>query len=77
MRPLRVLGRMALLFPLRASTIFFLAVLATSSAPVLSAESTPFNGPRDYVVGAYPISCCRRFQRRWTSRHRYRESAIE
>jgi len=57
MRPLRVLYRSALLLLLRASSIiFFLVALATSSAPVLSAQSIPFNGPRDYPVGGSPQS---------------------
>ncbi len=56
MRPLPVLCRSALLLFLRGSTIFFLILLATSLVPVLSAQSMPFNGPRDYVVGSYPES---------------------
>jgi hypothetical protein len=57
MRPLRVFYRSALLFLLRASTIiFFLVALAVSTVPPINAQSIPFNGPRDYLVGGSPQS---------------------
>ncbi|MGA9977905.1 MAG: VCBS repeat-containing protein [Candidatus Sulfotelmatobacter sp.] len=60
MHPLRIACRFTKIFRkgtgLRGVLLFFLAVLAISSVPVLSAQSTPFNGPRDYIVGAGPQS---------------------
>jgi len=38
----------------RGFPFFLLVTLAIFSVPVLSAQSTPFNGPRDYVVGSSP-----------------------
>jgi FG-GAP-like repeat/FG-GAP repeat len=41
---------------LQDSLFFFLAILAISTVPASGAQTIPFNGPRDYVVGSYPQS---------------------